>query len=117
MGTEKTMRELLDERGFPIAALALVAEIEESTAGRIVAGLTRPRGTTAVRMAEGLGIGYGRMRRILAATWEAGQPARAEKARETVPPAPLRSSSALLVTTGPAGNTATQDFGPGSAAR
>lgn len=78
MNTEMTMAELLEQRRFPIAALALVADIDESTAFRIVKGLARPRGTTAIRMAEGLGIGYGRMKRILSATWETGQAAEAE---------------------------------------
>lgn len=73
MHAEMTMRELLDKRHWPVSALALVADIDESTAHRIVSGKSRPYATTAVRMAEGLGIGYGRMRRILAATWEAGQ--------------------------------------------
>lgn len=77
MNSETTMRELLEERGWPVAALALVADIHESTAASIVNGRSRPLATTAVRMAEGLGIGYGRMRRILAATWEAGQAAQA----------------------------------------
>jgi hypothetical protein len=78
MNSEMTMSELLEQRRFPIAALALVAEIDYATAFRIVKGHSRPRGTTAVRMAEGLNIGYGRMRRILAATWEAGQAAQAD---------------------------------------
>jgi plasmid maintenance system antidote protein VapI len=73
MNSEKTMREVLEERHWPVVALALVADIDESTANRIVKGQSRPHATTAVRIAEGLGIGYGRMRRILAATWEAGQ--------------------------------------------
>jgi hypothetical protein len=77
MDSEMTMSELLEERRFPVAALALVADIDDSTAWNIVRGKSRPRGTTAVRMAEGLGIGYSRMRRILAATWEAGQVNRA----------------------------------------
>jgi plasmid maintenance system antidote protein VapI len=69
------LADLLEKRGWPVAALALVANIHESTATRIVAGQARPRGTTAVRMAEGLGIGYSRMKRILAETWAAGQAA------------------------------------------
>ena len=73
MNSEMTMRELLEERRFPVAALALVADIDVSTAWNIVRGKSRPRGTTAIRMAEGLGIGYSRMRRILDATWKAGQ--------------------------------------------
>jgi hypothetical protein len=75
--TSEATGELLEQRHFPIAALALVAEIDESTAFRIVKGLSRPRGTTAARMAEGLGIGYGRMGRVLAATWQARQTAQA----------------------------------------
>lgn len=82
MDAEMTMRDLLEERGFPVAALALVADIDDSTAWNIVRGKSRPRGTTAIKMAEGLGIGYSRMRRILAATWEAGQATRADKVRE-----------------------------------
>lgn len=75
MDSEMTLLDLLEQRRFPVAALALVAEINESTAWAIVKGRSRPRGTTTVRMAEGLGIGYGRMRRILAATWETGHAA------------------------------------------
>jgi hypothetical protein len=77
MAPEETLGQILAERRWPDAALALVADIDVSTATRIVKGECRPRGTTAVRIAEGLGIGYGRMRRILAATWEAGQAAQA----------------------------------------
>lgn len=73
MNSEMTLHELLEERRFPVAALALVADIDDSTAWNIVRGKSRPRGTTAIRMAEGLGIGYSRMRRILDATWKAGQ--------------------------------------------
>jgi transcriptional regulator with XRE-family HTH domain len=82
MAQEGTLSQLLTERHWPVAALALVTDIDESTAWRIANGLSRPHATTAVRMAEGLGIGYGRMRRILAATWEAGQAARAGKTHE-----------------------------------
>jgi plasmid maintenance system antidote protein VapI len=78
MAQEETLGQILKERHWPNAALALVAEIDESTVTRIVNGESKPRATTAVRMAEGLGIGYGRMRRILAATWEAGQAAQAD---------------------------------------
>lgn len=78
MAQEGTLSQLLDERHWPVAALALVTDIDESTASRIVNGQSRPHATTAVRMAQGLGIGYGRMRRILTATWEAGQVARAD---------------------------------------
>jgi hypothetical protein len=77
MPQEGTLGQLLAERRWPVSALALIADIDVSTATRITKGQCRPRGTTAVRMAEGLGIGYDRMRRILAATWEAGQAARA----------------------------------------
>jgi hypothetical protein len=38
MDAEMTMRELLEERGFPVAALALVADIDDSTAWNIVRG-------------------------------------------------------------------------------
>jgi transcriptional regulator with XRE-family HTH domain len=76
MPQEGTLGQILKERHWPTAALALVADIDESTAARIVKGQSRPHATTAVRMAEGLGIGYGRMRRILTATWESGQAAR-----------------------------------------
>jgi hypothetical protein len=75
MPKEPTLSQFLAERHWPDAVLALVADIDESAASRIIRGQSRPRGTTAVRMAEGLGIGYARMRRILAATWEAGQAA------------------------------------------
>jgi hypothetical protein len=77
MPPEETLGQILAERRWPDAALALVADIDVSTATRIANGQCRPRGTTAIRMAEGLGIGYSRMRRILAATWEAGQANRA----------------------------------------
>jgi hypothetical protein len=65
--------------------LGLVADVDESTAFRIARGHCRPRGATAIRMAEGLGIGYGRMRRMLAATWEAGQAALAAEPTPAVP--------------------------------
>jgi plasmid maintenance system antidote protein VapI len=79
MPQEETLGQILKERHWPNAALALVAEIDESTVTRIVKGESKPRAATAVRMAEGLGIGYGRMRRILAATWEAGRAAQADQ--------------------------------------
>jgi predicted transcriptional regulator len=68
MPTERPLGELLAERHWTPVMLALAADIDISTAIRIIAGESRPRGTTAVRIAEGLGIGYDRMRRILAAT-------------------------------------------------
>jgi transcriptional regulator with XRE-family HTH domain len=68
---EQTLAELLDQRRWPLDALALVARIDKSTASRIRAGKARPRATTVIRLAQGLGISVTRMRRILDATWEA----------------------------------------------
>ena len=79
MRHERPLGEVLAERHWSPVMLALVADIDTRTAHRIIAGQSRPRGTTAIRIAEGLGIGYERMRRILAATWEAGQTAQAAK--------------------------------------
>ena len=110
MNAEMTMRELLEERGFPVAALALVAGIDDSTAWNIVRGKSRPRGTTAIRMAEGLGIGYSRKRRILEATWKAGQAAQACEAGATPLTAPRRSPHSHIAATG-------QDSSPRSARR
>lgn len=71
MTQETTLGAFLEERHWPLDALALVAGIDKSTASRIRAGKARPRATTAVRMAQGLGISVTRMRRILDATWSA----------------------------------------------
>lgn len=75
MPHERLLGEVLAERHWTPVMLALAADIDTRTAHRIIAGESRPRGTTAIRMAESLGIGYDRMRRILAATRDAGHAA------------------------------------------
>lgn len=74
MDNAQTLAELLDQRRWPLDALALVADIDKSTASRIKAGKARPRADTVIRMAQGLGISVTRMRRILEATWAAAHP-------------------------------------------
>jgi transcriptional regulator with XRE-family HTH domain len=72
--SEKTLDQVLTERGWPNDALALVADIDKSTASRVRTGKTRPLPTTVIRMAKGLGISVTRMRRILDATWQQAHP-------------------------------------------
>lgn len=69
MTSEKTLDQILSERGWPNDAFALVADIDKSTASRVRAGKTRPLPRTVIRMAQGLGISVTRMRSVLDATW------------------------------------------------
>lgn len=72
--TEPTLAKLLEDRHWPLDALALVADIDKSTASRIRSGKARPRAHTVIRLAQGLGISVTRMQRILDATWRAAHP-------------------------------------------
>jgi transcriptional regulator with XRE-family HTH domain len=74
MADDPTLAELLDERRWPLDALALIADIDVSTASRIRSGVRRPQPTTVIRMAQGLGVSVTRMRRILDATWRQAHP-------------------------------------------
>jgi transcriptional regulator with XRE-family HTH domain len=65
----QTLRELLTERGLTLDALAVLCEIDSSTAYRIANGQARPRPTTVVRLAQALGIGARRMQDVCLATW------------------------------------------------
>lgn len=109
---ERTLGEVLAERHWTPVMLALVADIGTRTAHRIIAGESRPRGTTAIRIAEGLGIGYERMRRILAATWEAGHAAQASQVREAEKPlavTSLLSARSPIAAAGPPPSAAGRD--------
>jgi transcriptional regulator with XRE-family HTH domain len=79
MKTEPTLREILDQRGLTNDELALVADVDPTTARRIVTGKSQPRPGTIISMARGLGLPVIRMRNILAATWSAAHPEVAER--------------------------------------
>jgi transcriptional regulator with XRE-family HTH domain len=61
----------LDERRFPLQAVAVLTDLDESTVSRIVNGKARPRPTTIVRLALGLGVGARRMKAMCDAAWDA----------------------------------------------
>lgn len=63
--TVPTLGELLDERRFPLDAAALLAEVDTSTVCRWRSGQARPRATSLIRLAQGLGISVTRMRKII----------------------------------------------------
>lgn len=66
-----TLGEFLSERKFPLEAVAILTELDESTVSRIVNGRARPRPTTIVRLAIGLGVGARRMKAMCDASWVA----------------------------------------------
>lgn len=70
-----TLGQLLDERRFPLDAAALLADVDPSAVSRWRAGIARPRATSLIRLAQGLGISVTRMRKIIDHTIaEAGAP-------------------------------------------
>lgn len=60
-----TLGELLDERRFPLDAAALLAGVDPSAVSRWRSGDARPRATSLIRLAQGLGISVTRMRKII----------------------------------------------------
>lgn len=60
-----TLGQLFDERHLPIDAVALLAEVDTSAVSRWRSGHARPRATSLVRLARGLGISVTRMRKII----------------------------------------------------
>lgn len=66
-----TLADLLAERRLSLDALAILGEIDPTTAYRIRSGQARPRPTTIIRLADALGIGARRMQQICQATWDA----------------------------------------------
>lgn len=67
-----TFGEFLAERRFPLEAVAVLTDLDESTVSRIVNGRVRARPTTIVRLATGLGVGARRMKAMCDASWAAG---------------------------------------------
>jgi transcriptional regulator with XRE-family HTH domain len=65
MDTVPTLGELLDERRFPLDAVALLADVDTSAVSRWRSGQARPRPTSLIRLAQGLGISVTRMRKII----------------------------------------------------
>lgn len=63
--------EFLAGRRFPLEAVALLTELDESTVSRIVNGKARARPTTIVAMSTGLGVGARRMKAMCDAAWQA----------------------------------------------
>lgn len=66
-----TLGAFLAERRFPLEAVAVLTDLDESTVSRIINGRVRPRPTTIVRLAAGLGIGARRMKAMCDASWSA----------------------------------------------
>lgn len=64
-----TLAEFIADRNLSVDALAVLGEIDPSTAYRIVTGKSRPRPVTVVRLARALGIGARRMQDICRVTW------------------------------------------------
>jgi transcriptional regulator with XRE-family HTH domain len=68
MDAVPTLGQLLDERRFPLDAAALLADVDPSAVSRWRSGQARPRATSLIRLAQGLGISVTRMRKIIDAT-------------------------------------------------
>ena len=66
-----TLGEFLAERRFPLEAVAVLTELDESTVSRIINGRVQARPTTIVRLAMGLGVGARRMKAMCDAAWTA----------------------------------------------
>lgn len=60
-----TLRELRRERGLTLEAVAYLGGVDIGTVSRIERGLVDPHPGTVVRLARGLGMSVGRLRRIL----------------------------------------------------
>jgi transcriptional regulator with XRE-family HTH domain len=73
-----SLRELRQQRGLTQEAVALLGGIDTAQVSRIERGLAKPRPTTVVRLARGLGIRVATMEEILA------NPASAESPDEPV---------------------------------
>lgn len=73
MDSVPTLRELLDERRFPLDAAALLADVDTSAVSRWASGKARPQATSLIRLAQGLGISVTRMRKIIDRTVEEGR--------------------------------------------
>jgi transcriptional regulator with XRE-family HTH domain len=73
MDAVPTLGQLLDERRFPLDAAALLADVDPSAVSRWRAGQARPRPTSLIRLAQGLGISVTRMQKIIDRTIEAQQ--------------------------------------------
>ena len=65
MDSVPTLRELLDQRRIPLDAAALLADVDTSAVSRWRSGEARPRPTSLIRLAQGLGISVTRMRKII----------------------------------------------------
>jgi transcriptional regulator with XRE-family HTH domain len=65
MDSVPTLGELLDERRFPLDAVALLAGVDPSAVSRWRSGQAAPRPTSLIRLAQGLGISVTRMRKII----------------------------------------------------
>jgi transcriptional regulator with XRE-family HTH domain len=61
-----SLRELRQQRGITQEALALLGGIDTAQVSRIERGLAKPRPTTVVKLARGLGIRVATMVEILA---------------------------------------------------
>ena len=66
-----TLGDFLARRNFPLEAVAVLTDLDESTVSRIVNGHTRPLRVTIVRLAIGLGVGARRMQAMCDAAWDA----------------------------------------------
>jgi transcriptional regulator with XRE-family HTH domain len=73
-----TLSQILADRGISLDALAVLAELDPSTAYRIRNGYAKPRPTTVVRLASALGIGARRMHLICQASWTEAHPEEAQ---------------------------------------
>ena len=62
------LRELRQERGLSLEAVAYLADLDQATVSRIERGLVEPERKTVVKLARALGMSVGRMRELLAST-------------------------------------------------
>ena len=60
-----TLGQLFEQRRLPIDAVALIADVDTSCVSRWRSGSSKPRATSLIRMAQGLGISVTRMRKIV----------------------------------------------------
>ncbi len=66
-----TLREFLRERGIPMDAVAILADVDVSTISRIASGKTRARPQTVLRLAKAFGMSARRMQGMCSESWDA----------------------------------------------
>lgn len=65
-----TFKELRQDRGLTIEAVALIAGVDKATISRIERGLSSAQSGTVVKLAKGLGLSVGRLVLLLKNTGE-----------------------------------------------